>query len=378
MPASTALKLGTIISPLTVETLVNGGAGLARHDGRVVFIAHAAVGDVVSCRITKVKKKFLVAEITEILQPAIVRRQPECPVAGDCGGCQWQHLPYREQLSWKEQLFRESMVRSGKIDPAKILPIIPAENEWHYRSRVQIKCSSKNGKFVTGFYRPQSHAVVAVEQCPIIVPPLNHLLAQLRSIIDHTPFAITIPQIDLALDDNSKCVAVIHYSGKNLLALGRLLNRDNLRADLLIKSAPKKTLTNIKGSGDLNILVGEPQLQLQYAAGGFAQINLPQNRVLVDTVLSLAELTGEQQVVDLFCGMGNISLPLARQAGQVVGIEESAISIRNAKENGQRNKIDNVEFYCQSATGALRRLAQHNGVDVLVLDPPRCGAAGTM
>ncbi|MEA3362518.1 MAG: 23S rRNA (uracil(1939)-C(5))-methyltransferase RlmD [Thermodesulfobacteriota bacterium] len=372
------LKVGSILSPLTVETLVNGGAGLARHEGRVVFIPHVAINDIVSCRVTKVKKHFLEAEIGEILQSAPERRQPICPVAGDCGGCQWQHLPYPEQLRWKERLFRESLIRQGKVDPARILSIVPAANEWNYRSRVQVKCSNSKTGFVTGFYRSKSHFVVPIEQCPIIASELNTLLSHLRKIINHTAYASDIPQIDLAIDDSGKCQAVIHYSGHNLSSLVDLLKAENLAVDLLVKSGSKRKLTNIRGDGVLQLTVDQPSLKLRYAAGSFAQINLEQNRNLVNMVIDLAKLTGDEQGLDLYCGMGNFSLPLAKRSRQVVGIEESAVSIRMARENGWLNQVDNVEFYSQSAEGALSHFTQQNTVDLLFLDPPRSGATSVM
>ncbi|MCD6581216.1 MAG: 23S rRNA (uracil(1939)-C(5))-methyltransferase RlmD [Desulfuromusa sp.] len=372
------LRAGHILSPLTVETIINGGAGLARHEEQVVFIPHAAAGDIVSCRVTKVKKRFLEAEISELLQSSPLRRKPECPVAGDCGGCQWQHLPYPEQVRWKETLFRESLTRQCKVDPARILPIVPAVDEWNYRSRVQIKCGNTNAGFVTGFFRPKSHFVVPIEECPIIAPELNILLTYLRNFINHTAYARDISQIDLAIDDSKKCLAVIHYSGHNLSSLADLLKAENLAADLLIKSRSRRKLISVRGDGVLQISVDHPALKLRYAAGSFAQINLEQNRVLVNMVLNLAELTGDEQLLDLYCGMGNLSLPLARRARQVVGIEESADSINMARENGRLNQIDNVEFYCQSAEGALGHFTQQNPVDLLFLDPPRSGSIATM
>ena len=358
--------------------MVNGGAGLARHQGQVVFIPHTAVGDVVSCRVVKAKKNFLQAEVVEILKPATLRRKPICPVAGDCGGCQWQHLPYPEQLSWKESLFRESLIRRCGSEPDRILPIIPAADEWHYRSRVQIKCHNSPAGFATGFYRPKSHLVVSVEQCPIIPPELNNLLTQLRHIINHTPYASYIQQLDLAVDDKKKCSVVIYYSGNDSASLAGLLQGERLAADLLIKAAGRSELIKVCGDGAMQISVDSPPIQLNYAVGGFTQINLQQNLALVDNVSGLAELTGSEQVLDLYCGMGNFSLPLARRAKHVIGIEESVLSIEMARQNSRLNEIKNVDFYSQYAEGALTFFSQQQAIDLLVLDPPRSGAAVTM
>ena len=378
MPPQNHLRADKILSPLTVETMVNGGSGLARHEGRVVFIPHAAVNDIVSCRVTKTKKNFLEAEITEILEPSSIRRHRECPVAGDCGGCQWQHLPYSEQLRWKESLFRDSLVRQCGINPEKILSIVPAADEWNYRSRVQLKCCNTNAGFVTGFYRPKSHYVVSVEQCPIIATVLNSLLTQLRNIISDTPYANYIAQIDLAVDDRDKCSVVIHYSGRDIDSLVDLLRTENLAANLFIQAGSKGKLMNVQGEGVLQIAVDNPPMHLHYAIGGFAQINLEQNRTLVEMVLNLADLTGREQILDLYCGMGNFSLPLARRSGQVVGVEESTVSIQMARENSSLNKIVNAEFYNYPAEGVLSHFILQYPIDILLLDPPRGGAIETM
>ena len=377
MSAQNNFKTGMILPPLTVETLVNGGAGLARHEGRVVFIPHTAVDDIVRCRITKVKKNFLEAEIVEMIKPALQRRKPLCPVAGDCGGCQWQHLPYSEQLHWKESLFHQTLSRRCHCDATQLLPIAAAD-EWGYRSRVQIKCCVRNSKFITGFYRPKSHSVVSIDHCPIIAPELNLLLDLLRELIDQSPYAAAITQLDLAMGTEGNVSAVIHYSGDDLIALSQLLLTKDLSAAVLIKTAPKSKLINLQGDGILELVVDSPPIRLRYATGSFAQINLQQNRRLVAAVVSLADLSGDEQVLDLYCGMGNFSLPLALRAKQVVGVEESSVSIKMAGENSRLNEIENVEFYRRSAEGALTDFLQQRAFDLLLLDPPRSGAIEIM
>jgi len=370
--------LGETLPPLTVETLVNGGAGLARYEGRVVFIPYTAVGDVVSCRVTKDKKKFLEAKLCEIIQPAPARRQPLCPVAGDCGGCQWQHLPYSAQLFWKDKLFRDSLTHQCGVDIDKISPIIPASNEWSYRSRVQIKCRNTPAGIVTGFYRPKSHTIVPIQECPIVAPELNVLLNQLREAINYTVFADDISQFDLGVDDCGCCSVNIHYSGSNGTAFAEMLKTENFTAAVFIDSAAEKKLLNVSGNQSLQIVVDQPPMLLKYTVGSFAQINLEQNRVMVEKVLELAELKGSEQVLDLYCGMGNFSLPLARRARKVVGIEESSASIDMAQINGRQNDLENVEFYNHAAKGAVARCKSDDQPDLLLLDPPRSGAFATM
>ncbi len=378
MPINTSVKVNTVLPPLTVETLVNGGHGLARHNGRVVFIPHAAVGDVVECRVTKTKKKFLEAEIFRVIEAAVQRRTPLCPHAGECGGCQWQHLPYPEQLSWKENLFRDSLVRQCRIGPDKVLPIAAAPHEWGYRSRIQLKCKQEGKRLAGGFYRAKSHHIVAIESCPLMAPQLNELFAALRDFINASSVSGVISHIDLAIDDRAKRVAVIHYHGESPESFTRQFAGAEFCADILIKAPSERALISVRGDGILTIDVGQPPLSLNYRAGSFAQINLEQNRFMVERILELAALHGDETVVDLFCGMGNFSLPLARQAGEVVGFEVAEDSVAMAKANCQRHHIDNATFHCAPADGVVSRFGRQQQIDLVVLDPPRSGAPGVM
>ena len=372
--ASCPPQVGSLTPPLTVETLANGGDGLARHQGRVTFIPHTAVGDVVRCRIRQSKKDYARAELVELLETSAQRRTPPCPVAGECGGCQWQHLPYSEQLVWKERLFRETLSHRCGIPANRMAAILPAPDEWHYRSRAQVKCHVAQGRLLTGFYRPRSRYVVAMEHCPLLAPELNRLLAQLRSALDGSRYARSIPQIDLASDDWGKSAAVVHYIGSQSAALSRHLRRLDLAADLFVQRERKADLISVQGDGCLTLLVDQPNLRLHYRLGGFAQVNLSQNRRLVAKAIRLADLQGTEQVLDLYCGMGNFSLPLARRAGRVLGIEEAPKSIASARENAQANAIETVAFSCGNAEQAFAEQRAGQKIDLVVLDPPRSGA----
>jgi 23S rRNA (uracil1939-C5)-methyltransferase len=363
-----------ILPPLTVETLVNGGSGLARFEGRVVFIPHSCVGDRVRVRVVRAKKKYLEAQLIEVLQPAPERQEPLCPVAGDCGGCQWQHLSYADQLHWKQQLFVETLSHQCEIPATAIKPIIPSVHQWHYRSRVQIKCFNRDDGFITGFYRPRSRYVVAVDQCPIMDQRLNRLMADFRALFNGSVFADHIPQIDLTVDDAGKCAAIIHYLGPQRVSLKECLRLSGLDADLLVQFGSKKSLQAICGDGRLEIHVDAPQISLNYSAGSFAQINLQQNKVLIDTLTGIFPWNKDQHVLELYCGMGNLSFPLARRVQHLVGIEESVLSIRMAQSNSHQCAITNLTFMTAAAEDVVKSSIDHNRFDVVVLDPPRTGA----
>lgn len=367
----------TLLPPLTVETLVNGGSGLARHDGRVVFIPHTAVGDRVRCRVVAEKKRYFEAEVVELLESGPGRRVPPCSAAGQCGGCQWQHLEYDTQCQWKQKLFRETLIHQCRIDPELILPLVPAPEEWHYRSRVQLKCFNNRDGFHVGFYRSKSRYVIDVDDCHLVMSPFNMLMKQCRSLFSGTDFAAQIPQIDLAAGCEGRPAVTVHYIGESLGALTEHLLMSELDADMLIQNGTKRTLKVVRGSGSLQIHVSSPKIVLEYAVGSFAQINLTQNRHLVDYVVRLADTKPGDRVVDLFCGMGNFSLPLARSGAEVTGIEESRPSIRQARQNAKMNGLSNSRFICGRAEDKLAQIGREP-VDLVLLDPPRSGAHALM
>jgi 23S rRNA (uracil1939-C5)-methyltransferase len=370
--------LNQILPHLTIETMINGGAGLARYEGRVVFVPHTAVGDLVSCRVTRVKKNYLEAELIDVLEPGPQRIAPACSVAGDCGGCQWQHLAYAEQLRIKEELFRETLVRRCGINAELVKPIAPSAQPWNYRSRAQIKCQCVAGVFITGFYRAKSRHVIGVEHCPLIADELNRLLAHVRALFDGTACAAQVVQLDLALGDDGKQSLVVHYRGGDRSALKQLLLDAQLECDILLQRGSKSSLTVIQGDGKMSLRVDDPPLELNYATGSFAQINLDQNRRLVEATMDLIAWSGDETVVDLYCGMGNFSLPLARRVARVVGVEESQLSIATAKENAAANDLGNTQFYATSAEGFLSGQMQGLNPEVVLIDPPRSGAYSVM
>ncbi len=366
-----------MIDLLRIDSLAYGGSGVGRADGKAVFVPHAAPGDLLRCRIVRDKKRYAEAELTELVEPSPLRRQPPCPVFGRCGGCQWQHLPYAEQAEWKERIFRDTLVRQAGLAPDRILPLAAAPDEWRYRSRVQFKCRQTDQGFVMGFYRRGSHFVIDVERCPIAAAAVNEALARFRAWLPASPCPDRIPQVDVAVDDEGRVRAVVHVLDGRESVLADYLRPLVASAGyaLFMQCGRKETLLAVAGDADLHI---HPQtdggLRLGYGPGGFAQVNLEQNRRLVAEVLGALEGRRPRRVLDLFCGMGNFSMPLAGVAGEVVGVEDYAPSIDQARRNAVANSINNAAFHARSAEGAWAELAQKTPFELVVLDPPRTGA----
>jgi len=207
---------------------------------------------------------------------------------------------------------------------------------------------------------------------------LNRLMIDLRALINGSIFADNIPQLDLAVDDVGKCAVVVHYSGGQRSGLIDRLRQSGLHADVLVQCSSKKNLQTICGDGMLEIHVDTPPLHLNYSAGSFAQINLQQNKVLVDTLVATFPWSKELRVLELFCGMGNLSFPLARRVKHLVGIEESVTSIRMAQHNSRKNAISNLTFTATAAEGVVGSAVNGGCFDVVVLDPPRTGASSVV
>ena len=366
-----------LTGPLEIESLAFGGAGVARFDGRVIFVRGAVPGDLVWARLTRVKKRYAEAEAVRFEQESPQRCQPVCAVFDECGGCQWQMLPYAEQLRHKEQIFRDTLQRQCGVDGGCVSAILASAIEWHYRSRVQFKCRLlADGKLAIGFFRPGSHFVVDVQTCPVAAPAFNSLLPDIRKLLHASPFAAQVNQIDMESGDHEQVRLVIHYSGKDNAGLAACLMplQQTKAIALYIRSGSQSTFRHIAGTRDLTLNVDSPPIHLAYGAGGFAQINLAQNRRMVDEALRLAAPQRGWRVLDLYCGMGNFSLPFARRVEHLVAVEEHAGSIAQGKLNARQNQITNVDFFARPAQGALAAYSGETGFDLVLLDPPRCGA----
>ncbi len=372
--------MNLIIDDLHIESLVYGGNGLGYHDGKVIFVPQTAPGDRVSCRVIKSKKRFAEARLEKVLQPSEKRCPPACPVFGQCGGCQWQHLPYEVQSAWKDKIFSDLLHRQTGVARERIRPLVAASEPWNYRSRAQLKLQVTGQQLVMGFYRRGSHVVVDHQQCPILHPSLNQAARVFREALNGFRHSRRMIQLDLGMGDDGQVRAVLHYLGTDGAAIADFLRPRVSAAGIALYLQGGRTgqLQPVCGEEDLCIHVGQPPLTLAYGPGGFAQVNLEQNRAMTEAVVNAVQQSGAKRVLDLYCGMGNLSLAIARFVDQVTGVEDFAPAITKAQANAQRNGIDNAVFHHHSAEGAASQLSRDSGFDLIMLDPPRSGASGVV
>ncbi len=365
---------------VTIDALAYGGAGVGRSEGRAVFVPYTAPGDVISCRVLRSKPRMLWAESEKVLVEAPGRVSPPCPLFGVCGGCHWQHLDYESQLLWKERLFADMLTRHAKVPEHVFAPIVPSPVPFGYRQRMQFKCHATPEGLCIGLYRGQSHFVVDAPQCLLAAPAINEALALLRASLADFVQINRIPQIDISCDEEGTLRVMVHFLAEDSAALERHLQPLALEYGwgLFVQCGRNETRHQVCGPSDLAIrpLEDTHLLRLVYPAGSFAQINAAQNRRLVTELLAVSDLHGSETVLDLFCGVGNLTLPLALRTRRVVGVEGVEPAVAAARDNARANGITNAEFVAADANSAFPlNMAK---VDVAVLDPPREGAAGAV
>jgi 23S rRNA (uracil1939-C5)-methyltransferase len=371
---------------LVIERLAFGGAGVGRVAGKACFVPFTAPGDRVRVRITSDRRSYLLAELLELLEPSSLRVSPPCPVYGNCGGCSWQHLAYGAQCAEKERIFAETLQRIARLVGEVLDPLGAAPEPFGYRSRVQFKVRWHDERLHLGFYRGGSHFVIDLPgACAIANPRINVVCPELRELLQRFPERDRVPQVDLAVGDDGATLLTIHYIGQAPERALAYFQRH--RAELpgvdgaFLQTGRKATLRPVFGISELSYRLPDPgdstapPLRLTFGAGAFSQVNYRQNSMLVETVLAWATLTGRERVLDIYCGMGNFSLPLARRAAAVLGLEDFGPAIVAARQNARANGIDNASFRCAEAQAGLEVLhAGGERWDLVVLDPPRSGA----
>jgi 23S rRNA (uracil1939-C5)-methyltransferase len=358
-----------------IKKMVYGGKGMGRVGGKVVFVPFTAPGERVEVEVVREKKDYAEASLKRIESPSPQRRNPFCPLYGECGGCQYQHFAYKEQLKLKEEAVREILHRLSRKASFEILPIIPSPMDRGYRIRAQLKAGVIAGKRFLGFYAWRTHQVVSVKDCPLLHPLANRILSGLNRCLRQWK-EIPLKGGDIQVSpDEDRGVVSLRVEGP----------WDNEKIKEIGGEVPE--IKGIIVEGKEGACWGEPslwykgpemggkRLLLQASGKSFVQVNPGQNRNLIEKVLEWAGLKKDEKAVDLFCGSGNLTLPLAFQGGKVWGVDQDREAIDSARENARRNLMNNCTFWAGTAEEGIGRIKKETeSVDLVVLDPPRVGA----
>jgi len=361
---------------LEIDALDAAGRGVARNAGKVVFVEGALAGELVEARLLESKSKFDRARVVEVLKASASRREPRCPHFGLCGGCATQHVDARTQVAAKQRGLEDNLARIGKVTPGAMLAPIHGE-EWGYRHRARLSVRYVEGKggALVGFRERKSTYVADMNSCEVLPPRISDLIAPLRSLISQLSIRDRVPQIEIAVGEDTTVLVFRH-----LLALSKA-DEDSLRAFAddhrvqawLQPEGPDSAHPfHPVGRDQLYYALPESGLKMYFQPADFTQVNPAVNRLLVQRALNLLEPGPGERIADLFCGIGNFSLPIAARGAQVIGFEGSAPLVERARRNAAANGLV-AQF--EVADLFQPNLDHYGRFDKYLLDPPREGAA---
>jgi 23S rRNA (uracil1939-C5)-methyltransferase len=348
--------------------------------GKTVFIPGALPGERVSFRRRSFHKSHDEAELIEILEPSPQRVTPRCAHFGVCGGCALQHLDPAAQIAAKQQELEQNLARIGKVTPAEWLPPLPGP-AWGYRRRARLSSRYvvKKQRSLVGFRERQGKYVADVVDCAVLAEPVGSLVGKLGELLTGMERRETIPQIEVSLSDGEQVLVLrtLESLGPGDLDKLRTFERDHGLRILLQPGGLDSVTPLTAGPVDLHYRLDDFGLKLDFGPTDFVQVNGAINSLMVARAIELLEIGPEDRVLDLYCGLGNFTLPLARRAAAVVGVEGSPELIGRARANARSNGITNAEFHVADLSSAPDRTIpwMRSGYDKVLLDPPRVGAA---
>jgi 23S rRNA (uracil1939-C5)-methyltransferase len=372
------LKLPAEPIEVEVNDLAHDGRGVGRSDGKAVFVHGALPDEKVQARLIDRSRRYDEAITIEVLQASDERVPPECEWFDGCGGCALQHLDSGAQRRWKHKRLVENLQRLGEVRPAEWLEPLAGE-PWFYRRRARLSARWVKGKgrVLVGFREPQGRFVADVGHCRILHPRFSHLLTPLSELLGQLSVADRVPQVEIAVGDETAAMVIRHMDPFDSEDLS-LLQAWSRAHDIAIYSQSKGPDTIMRLTPDehqLSYRIEPFDIEIFFTPQQFIQVNAEVNVMLIERAIELLDLSGSERVLDLFCGLGNFSLPMARRAHRVVGIEGLPDLVASARANARHNGIDNCEFDVADLTEDVTQRAWYRaGFDAVLLDPPRSGA----
>lgn len=367
-----------------IESLSHEGRGIAHVEGKTVFVNGALPGEDALFQYKKQRPKYNEAHALEITNPAAERIDAKCQFFGLCGGCSLQHMQHDFQIEHKQSVLMEQLAHIGKVKPKSVIPPLIGP-QWGYRrkARLGVKYVEKKGKVLVGFREKYSPFVADMNSCEVLHPSVGSLIEPLQCLITEISLIKQIPQIEVAVGDEETVLIFRHLADltdedKETLKLFA----EHHQVGIFLQSGGLDSVMPLEGSAQKQLSYSLPEydLTMNFLPMDFTQVNTEINRAMVPRALELLEVNSEDRVLDLFCGIGNFTLPLARNAANVLGIEGEHSLVERAKQNAELNNIFNVEFRVidlakdQMLEDILNEDFLKGGFNKLLLDPARNGA----
>ncbi len=374
------------ITGMTVE-----GSGVARIDGMAVFVPMTAIGDVLQVKIVKVLKHYAFGIIEQLLQPSSDRMEQDCPVFRQCGGCVFRHISYEAELRYKAQFVRDAFERIGKLSP-EFEPILSDESRCGYRNKAQYPVAMQDGKLVCGFYARHSHRVIPHTDCKLQPKVFGEIMEKLLPAMQDAGISAYNEETGTGIlrhvylrrgyhsGEISLCF-VVRKSIRRVIAPVIAMLGQAFPEITSITESVNPERTNVIMGKTVTLLGGSPVIRdtmcgltVELSPQSFYQVNTAQAERLYAVGKEYAAFTGNEVLLDLYCGAGTIGLSMAGEVRELIGAEIIPEAVENAVENARRCSISNARFYCGDA-GTIASRLQKEGLmpDVVVLDPPRKG-----
>ncbi len=379
---------------LLVEDITNEGMGVGHVESMAVFVPNTAVGDVIDALIVKVKSSYAYGKCVNIITPSSIRREPMCPRYTRCGGCQLMHINYDAQALQKQKFVYDALVRLGGQSDDLNIDFIPADNDFHYRNKMVYPVGrDKDGHVISGFYAKRSHDIVSLSACPLGMGDDERITQAVLSYMDrfnieaydeenHTGYVrrifirrgrfsgetmVVVSSKEKTLPKESELAKMIIEADSSVQSI--VLNINSKRTNLVL-GAENRT---IYGKDTISDTLCQNEYEI--SPHSFFQINPVQTENLYNKAIEYADITKDDTVLDIYCGIGTISLTAARKAKKVIGVEIVEQAIEDAKKNAASNGITNAHFYAGSADKIVPRLIKGGEKpDIVIIDPPRKGS----
>ncbi len=358
-----------------VSELDHLGAGIAHHQGKIVFIGGALPDEAVTAQVFEQKKRYAKAKLLAVKTPSKHRVDPVCPYYGKCGGCDQQHLELSLQRQYKQQALVNLIEKLGKLQAKEVAPALTGE-AWHYRRKARLATYfDRNHKTLAlGFRAQGSNQVIAIEQCPVLAQGLSNLIAPLTVCLNQLSAKRSLGHVELIKVESGVLVVIRITQKLNAADKAHLADFAQQQAVSLSLLGEQGELEFLNGNAELPYYLLDDNCHLSFSPGNFIQVNGEMNQKMVQQAIDWLDVKPNERVLDLFCGVGNFTLPLAKSGAEVVGVEGVSAMVEQAKINAQQSGVEKVEFYHADLSADISNQKWLGHIDKLLLDPARAGA----
>ena len=362
----------------TIESLSHEGRGITHINGKTVFIDGALPGEEVQFRYTRKRGQFDEGRVVNVVESSTLRVEPRCRHYALCGGCSLMHLDSGQQILHKQTVLLEQLQHIGGLEPERVIPPLSASH-WGYRrkARMGVKYVAGKEKVLVGFREKNSRFIADIDSCEVLHPFLGETIGQLKELIRGLSVYRHIPQLEVAISDAFAAIIIRHIAPlteSDMKVLGEYEKTRPVRFYLQPAGLDSVHSLSDQDEQDLYYRLDNHNVSIEFSPVDFTQVNFDLNPLLVDRVISLLDLSAADTVLDLFCGLGNFTLPIARYANFATGVEGSEELVRRANRNAQKNSLSNVDFRACDLSGQDAAEVLGQDYNKVLLDPPRSGA----